>query len=249
MASRNHRAPWASRLTSMTQLTLYSAEVCPYAQRTRIVLHEKAIAHEVVEIDLDNKPQWLAELTPTNRVPVIRHDDFILWESATVNEYLDGSFPGVALRPADERGRAVMRNEIRHFDNVFLTTFYKLLFTQDEREQAALREQTESGFEFLEQRLEAIQGNGPYWLGPKMSLADAAMWPFFERIKVFRHYRGLVLPATCTRLQHWFDAVAERASAQSTAHDLEYFLPHYTAYANGTADGLSAQAFRNGAAN
>ena len=98
----------------MTQLTLYTTEVCPYAQRTRIVLGEKGIAHEQVEIDLDDKPDWFADLTPANRVPVIRHDDFVLWESATVNEYLDASFPGVALQPADERGRAVMRNEIRH---------------------------------------------------------------------------------------------------------------------------------------
>lgn len=233
----------------MTQLTLYTAEVCPYAQRARIVLNEKAIVHEQVEIDLDDKPDWLADLTPTNRVPVIRHDDFVLWESATVIEYLDASFPGVALRPADERGRAVMRNEIRHFDSVFLPTFYKLLFEQDENVQAELRQQVVSGFEFLEGRLEAIQGDGPYWLGPEMSLADAAMWPFFERLGVFEHYRALVLPATCMRLHRWFDTVGAHASVQATAHNLDYFLPLYTNYASGTGDGVSAQAFRSGAAN
>lgn len=233
----------------MTQLTLYTAEVCPYAQRTRIVLHEKAIAHEQVEIDLDNKPDWLADLTPTNRVPVIRHDDFVLWESATVNEYLDGSFPGAAMQPADERGRAVMRNEIRHFDSVFLPKLYKLLFEQDELKQAELRKQVLGDFDFLEQRLTAIQGDGPYWLGPDISLADAAMWPFFERLGVFEHYRGLVLPSNCVRLHRWFDAVGAHASAKATAHDLDYFLPLYTHYANGTANGLSAQAFRSGTAN
>ena len=233
----------------MTRLTLYTAEVCPYAQRTRIVLAEKAIAHEQVEIDLDDKPDWLADLTPTNRVPVIRHDDFVLWESATVNEYLDGSFPGASLQPVDERGRAIMRNEIRHFDSVFLPVLYKLLFEQDESKQAELRIQTVNGLEFMEQRLATIQGDGPFWLGRDLSLADAAMWPFFERLGVFEHYRALVMPSTCTRLHRWFDAVAELGSAQSTAHDLEYFLPLYTHYANGTANGLSAQAFRSGAAN
>ncbi len=234
----------------MNRLVLYSAEICPYAQRMRIVLHEKSIAHEVVEIDLDDKPEWLGELTPTRRVPVIRHDDFVLWESATVNEYLDGTFAGTALRPGDERGRAVMRNEIRHFDSVFLPTLYKLLFEQDADEQARLREQTERGFEFLEQRLEAIQGDGPYWLGAQMSLADASMWPFFERLGVFEHYRKLVLPSACARLRRWFDTVAGRASARSTTtHDLDYFLPRYAHYASDTADGLSARAFRAGAAN
>ncbi len=69
----------------VTDLTLYTAEVCPYAQRTRIVLGEKAIAHESVEVDLGDKPDWLQELTPTGRVPVIRHGDFVLWESAIIN--------------------------------------------------------------------------------------------------------------------------------------------------------------------
>ena len=233
----------------MTQLTLYTAEVCPYAQRTRIVLNEKSIAHEQVEIDLDDKPEWLADLTPTNRVPVVRHDDFVLWESATVNEYLDASFLGKALQPAGERGRAIMRNEIRHFDSVFLPTLYKLLFEQDEGVQAELRQQVVSGFEFLEGRLEVIQGNGPYWIGAEMSLADVAMWPFFERLGVFEHYRALELPGTCVRLHRWFDAVGAHASVQATAHDLDYFLPLYTNYASGTGNGLSAQAFRSGAAN
>lgn len=233
----------------MNQLTLYSAEVCPYAQRTRIVLHEKAIAHALIEIDLDAKPDWFLALTPTQRVLVIRHDDFILWESATVNEYLDGTYPGTPLRPSDERGRAVMRNEIRHFDSVFLPILYKLLFEQDADKQAKLREETLRGFEFLERRLEALQGDGPYWLGSRVTLADAAMWPFFERLCVFRHYRDLSLPAHCTRLHYWYDTVAERGSAQSTAHDEDYFVPRYAQYASGTADGLSARAFRAGAAN
>jgi len=233
----------------MTQVTLYTTEVCPYAQRTRIVLGEKGIAHEQVEIDLDDKPDWFADLTPANRVPVIRHDDFVLWESATVNEYLDASFPGVALQPADERGRAVMRNEIRYFDSVFLSTFYKLLFEQNTAVQDELRAQVVDGFEFMEGRLALIQGDGPYWLGAEMSLADCAMWPFFERLGVFEHYRSLALPVSCSRLHRWFDAVGAHAAVQATAHDLDYFLPLYTSYANNTGNGLSAQAFRSGAAN
>ena len=138
----------------MTDLTLYTAEVCPYAQRTRIVLGEKAIAHESVEVDLGDKPDWLQELTPTGRVPVIRHGNFVLWESAIINEYLDGSFGGAPMRPEGERGRAVMRNEIRHFDNVFLPVVYRMLFEQEPAEQAKLRGQAEEGLRYLEGRIQ-----------------------------------------------------------------------------------------------
>jgi glutathione S-transferase len=233
----------------LSDLTLYTAEVCPYAQRSRIVLGEKGIPHEQVEIDLDNKPDWLLDLTPTGRVPVIRHGDFVLWESSIVNEYLDGSFAGPAMRPTDERGCAVMRGEIRHLDSVFLPVLYRMLFEQDEAEQAKLRGEVEEGMRFLETRLEAIQADGPYWLGANMSLADAAFFPFFERVPVFEHYRGLAIPNGCTRLRRWLEAVSERPAVAATCHDLAYFIPRYAHYAGGTAQGLSAQAFRSGAAN
>jgi glutathione S-transferase len=234
----------------MTQLTLYTSEICPYAQRTRIVVGAKAVEHDVVEIDIDNKTDWFAALSPTQRVQIIGHDDFLLWEAATVNEYIDASFDSAVLRPNDERGRAVMRNEIRHFDSVFLATLYKLLFEQDAVSQQVLREKNIEGLNFLEHRLGEIQGAGPYWMGTTMSLADAAMWPFFERIKaVFSYYRGLEMPIQCKRLLRWFEVVAEHPSVSLTAHDADYFLPLYTIYASGTAQGLSAQAFRGGAAN
>lgn len=235
----------------MDDLTLYTAEICPYAQRTRIVLGEKSIPHTAVEIAFDDKPAWFLELTPAQRVPVIRHGEFLLWESATINEYLDATYPGVPLRPADERGRAVMRNEIRYFDSVFLGVFYKFLFAQEQGEQDALREQVCAGLEYLEGRLEAIQGadGGPYWLGPEVSLADIAMFPFFERFAVFDHYRTLEMPPSCRRLAAWLDAMYARPAVAATTHDLEYFIPRYASYASGTAQGLSAQAFRSGAAN
>lgn len=236
----------------MTELILYTAEVCPYAQRTRILLGEKSIAHEAIEIDYDDKPDWFLLITPAGRVPVIRHDDFVLWESATINEYLDATFPGPALRPSDERGRAVMRNEIRHFDNVFLPLLYKLLFAQESAEQDASRAQIYDALGFLESRLALMHdaaGGGPFWMGPELNLADLAMYPFFERFAVFDHYRSLKLPDTCQRLRDWLEAMEDRTAVSATMHDLDYFIPRYASYASGTAQGLSAQAFRAGAAN
>ena len=236
----------------MSKLTFYTAEVCPYAQRTQILLGEKAIEHDAVEVDINDKPAWFLELTPAGRVPVIRHGDFILWESATVNEYLDATFPGPALRPRDERKLAVIRNEIKHFDSVFLAMLYKLLFEQNSTVQRPLREDVTNGLCYLESRLDAIQGaadNGPYWMGTDLTLADLAMYPFFERLPVFNHYRDVTMPASCSRLRRWLDTMTERPAAAATAHDLEWFIPQYTGYATGTAQGLSAQAFRSGTAN
>lgn len=234
----------------MTTLTLYTAEICPYAQRTRIVLGEKDVAHRAIEIDIYDKPDWFVAMTPNQRVPVIDHDGFVLCESATINEYLDAVFDGPALRPASERRLALMRNEIRHLDSVFLPQLYKMLFEQDPAAQASLREAVEDQMRFLESRLAELQdGAGPYWLGAEVTLADVAAYPFFERLPAMAHYRGVEIPGACERLRRWVDTMAERPAVAATAHDTEWFIPVYADYARGVGEGLSARAFRSGTAN
>ncbi|MGY8997339.1 MAG: glutathione S-transferase family protein, partial [Alphaproteobacteria bacterium] len=87
-------------------LKLISAEVCPYAQRTRLVLQEKDISHEVVEINLRDKPDWFADVSPYSKVPVLVHGDHTIWESTIINEYLDEVFDGPRLVPQDAADRA-----------------------------------------------------------------------------------------------------------------------------------------------
>ena len=87
-------------------LTLYDASRCPYCARARIVLAEKDIPYETVEIDLSDRPAWLYEKNPSGKVPVLEDDGWVLPESAVIAEYLDERFPEPALLPADAAERA-----------------------------------------------------------------------------------------------------------------------------------------------
>ncbi len=40
----------------MTEIEIYSAALCPFAQRSRLTLSEKGVPFELIEIDLQNKP-------------------------------------------------------------------------------------------------------------------------------------------------------------------------------------------------
>ena len=62
-------------------ITLYNAARCPYVARVRIVLAEKGIEMEIVEIDLSDRPAWLYEKNPAGRVPVIEEDGARRWRS------------------------------------------------------------------------------------------------------------------------------------------------------------------------
>ena len=83
-------------------MKLYDAAMCPYCARVRIVLEEKGLDYEPVEIDLGDRPAWIYDLNRTGRVPIL-DDGFVLPESAVIMEYLEERYPSPALLPADAR--------------------------------------------------------------------------------------------------------------------------------------------------
>ena len=101
-------------------MTFYSGTTCPFSQRCRIVLYEKGMDFQIIDVDLDNKPEDLAVMNPYNQVPVLVERDLVLYESNIINEYIDERFPHPQLMPADP----VMRARAR----LFLFRFEKELF-------------------------------------------------------------------------------------------------------------------------
>ena len=97
-------------------ITLYDADRCPYCARVRIALAEKGVEHEMVTIDLSDRPDWLYEKNPLGKVPVLEEDAFVLPESEVIMEYLEERYPEPALLPADPAARARVRLAIFRFD-------------------------------------------------------------------------------------------------------------------------------------
>jgi glutathione S-transferase len=98
-------------------MVLYDAARCPFCARVRIVLSEKRIPYEPVEVDLSNRPGWIYEKNPSGRVPVLEEDTFVLPESAVIMEYLEERYPEPALLPEDPAARAIERLWIDRFDD------------------------------------------------------------------------------------------------------------------------------------
>jgi RNA polymerase-associated protein len=62
-------------------MTLYSGTTDPYSHRCRIVLFEKGMDFQVIDVDLANKPEDLAIINPYNQVPVLVERDLVLSEA------------------------------------------------------------------------------------------------------------------------------------------------------------------------
>ena len=178
--------------------TLYTAERCPYAARARIVLAEKGLDYDAVEIDLDDRPAWLYEKNPLGRVPVYEEDGgFVLPESEVIMEYLEERYPEPALWPADPAERALGRLWLQRFDDRLGDAYY------------AVRRGTEGARDALDAELgelDRVLEAQPYLTGREYGLADIGYVPWLLRATERLEVELEPFPA----LASWLERVAAR---------------------------------------
>lgn len=151
-------------------LTLYDAARCPYCARVRIALAEKRVPCETVEIDLDDRPDWIWEKNPLGKVPVLEEDGWPLPESVVILEYLEERYPEPPLLPADPGDRARVRLLVARFDNALGKAYYALRRGED-----GATERLAHCLASLDSRLAAW----PYAFG----MADLAYLPWLLRAR------------------------------------------------------------------
>uniref|UniRef100_A0A8D1QKE6 Glutathione S-transferase omega n=1 Tax=Sus scrofa TaxID=9823 RepID=A0A8D1QKE6_PIG len=91
-------------------IRVYSMRFCPFAQRTLLVLNAKGIRHQVININLKNKPEWFFQKHPSRLVPVLENSQGqLIYESAITCEYLYEAYPGKKLLPDDPYEKACQK--------------------------------------------------------------------------------------------------------------------------------------------
>ncbi len=187
-------------------LTLVSFDLCPYVQRAAIVLAEKGVPFERIDVDLSNKPDWFKAISPLGKVPLLKVGDEVLFESAPIVEYLDET-EGPALHPRDPLEKAKHRAWME-FGSSILADLWTIETTGDqsafEAKVAAVREKFA--------RIEAVLGDGPYFGGASFTIVDAVFAPIFRYFDVFDGFADLGIFAGTPKVRAWRKALAERPS-------------------------------------
>jgi glutathione S-transferase len=135
-------------------LHLISFKTCPFVQRAVITLKHKDIDFDITYIDLADPPDWFLEMSPLKKVPVLKVDDEILFESAVINEYLD-EITGGDLQPKDPLARAKNRAWIEFASNM-LGNLYMMKMSKDEERYTKYRQALVSQLQRVEKRLVMI---------------------------------------------------------------------------------------------
>jgi len=196
-----------------TKLTLISHLLCPYVQRAIIVLEEKQIAYERIDIDLAHKPDWFRKVSPLGKTPVLLVDGQAIFESAVICEYLEETTPG-PLHPQDPIVRAQHRGWME-FASATLNAIGGMYGAPDERTLAAKVADLRVKFAQLETELSTVDRNRPYFAGDSFSLVDAAFAPVFRYFEVFDTIDDFGVFTNTPKVTVWREALQQRPSVRS----------------------------------
>ncbi|MEI3806458.1 glutathione S-transferase family protein [Agrobacterium sp. CCNWLW32] len=211
-----------------TNLTLISHPLCPFVQRAVILLLEKGVAFERIDVALSAKPDWFLALSPTGKVPVLKirqrnGEDAILFESVAICEYLNETQGGAAMYPGGALLRARHRAWIE-FATQAMTEGWQFLHAKD----AATADAKRVAFSDRLAKLEAELADGPYFAGADFGLVDAVYAPLFRYFEIIDPAVSDPIFDGLPRLTAWRSALAERPSVRNAVVETypELFREH-----------------------
>lgn len=218
-------------------LAIYSVAACPYAQRTRILLHLKGLQAELIELDLSKRrPAWFLDINPAGKVPALVHDGLPLNESSVINEYLEDVFPERPVFPANRYLKAQSRILIDYCNNQFTTNLYRVLMEQDAARRSRVEAAAKKDWEWLESFLTRVSPDTDFAFA-EFGMADLTYAPFFQRYKLNEYFWGFRIPDGLKRVERWRRALAGHSSVQVTSLTLEDYAKLYADYALGFSNG------------
>ena len=207
------------------RLQLVSFRLCPFVQRAVIVLREKQIEFGLEYIELDDPPAWFRQISPLGKVPILRIDHEILFESSVILDYLDDVY-APKLHPQDPLQRARHKAWIEYGSGLLLDQAAVCL-AKDERGYHAKLEDYRSKLERLREPLAAGQLQGDR----EFSMLDAAYAPLFMRMEILGRMRDELSGLYPAGIEDWARHCLARPSvAGSVVEDFTArYIEHFAA--------------------
>ncbi len=193
-------------------MTLFSSQDCAQCHRTRIVLREKDITVDIIDIDPENKPDDLVDLNPYNNVPTLVDRELVLYEPRIIMEYLDERFPHPPLMPVDPVSRARTRLALYRVEN----DWYSLL---DDLENGGEKKRAKAR-RFFKETLTAsadVFAAKRFFLSDEFSLVDCTIAPILWRLERY----GIDLPDSARPVKAYMDRVFGKESFVASLSEIE----------------------------
>jgi len=198
-----------------SSMIFYSDGNDHYSQRVRLVLAEKGVAVEIVDVERGNMPEDLADLNPYNSLPTLVDRDLALYESMVIMEYLDERFPHPPMLPVYPVARAqsrlfvyrIQRDWCGYVDTIVAGRSKDTVIDRARKE---LRESLIT--------IAPIFKEKPFFMSDDFTLVDCCVAPILWRLSVL----GVELPPKHGKpMLDYMDRIFERDSFQASLSEAE----------------------------
>ena len=193
-------------------MTLFSDGNDLLSHRVRMVLAEKGINHEIINIDPDNLPEDLIDLNPYNTAPTLVDRDLVLYDAQLIMEYLDERFPHPPLMPVDPVNRAKLKMLLIRIKKDWDPLVEKLIGKTDKqsvKQRKELRESLTTIAPVFEQK--------PYFMSDDFTLVDCALAPLLWRLNEM----CIELPESAIAVTQYAQRIFARESFQESLSEIE----------------------------
>ena len=202
-------------VSKRSSMTLFSDGSDQYSHRVRMVLAEKGVTVDIVEVDVNHKTEELQELNPYGSVPTLLDRDLVLYESTVIMEYLDERFPHPPLLPVYPVARALSRLYMHRIQQDWCVHLDVLLAGKGReatltKARKALRESLIASSPIFAEK--------PFFMNDEFTLVDCCVAPVLWRLPLV----GIELPPKqCRPLIKYGERLFERDGFQASLSEQE----------------------------
>ncbi|MFL0800014.1 MAG: glutathione S-transferase N-terminal domain-containing protein [Agarilytica sp.] len=198
-----------------SSMTYFSDSRDHYSHRVRIVLAEKGVTVDVVDVSPGEIPEELSEINPYNSLPTLLDRELSLYNTAAMMEYLDERFPHPPLLPVYPVARAESRQFIYRIERDWCPLVKVISDGRNKEAVAKARQELKDSLVAIA----PIFSEKPFFMSDEFTLVDCCLAPILWRLEEF----GVEMPRTrqTMPLLEYMDRMFERPSFQESLTELE----------------------------
>ncbi len=201
-------------MAATNKLACYSDPTDHYSHRVRLVLAEKGVQVDIIDVQAGRCPPKLAEVNPYASLPTLVDRDLALYESTVVMEYLDERYPHPPLLPVYPVARANSRLLIHRIQRDWCQLVDRILDPRcKEADKAVARKE-------LRESLTGVSplfADKPFFLSDELSLVDCCLLPILWRLPQL----GIELPRPAKPLLDYMERMFTREAFQASLSSVE----------------------------
>lgn len=193
-------------------MTLFSAVDDMFSHQVRIVLAEKGVTVDILQVTPDNVPEDLYEVNPYGSLPTLLDRELALYQADIIMEYLDERFPHPPLMPVYPVARGQARLMMYRIKHDWYSLAEKIL--QGDEEAAIARQELKEGL----LSIGPLFSEAPFFMSEEFGLVDCYMAALLWRLPLL----GIELNGTGSKkLKAYMNRIFERDAFQASLTDAE----------------------------